>query len=116
MSVTKNIITCIHISSASASFNAFFCFVFSPPIANWNFSYDILDEIWPATTNITFQILVMDQGDPIRGTRATATVEVSNTCLIDTEYFPIDYNFDVDSTNGTMHLRVPGYFHADFCK
>ena len=78
--------------------------------------YDILDEIWPATTNITFQILVMDQGDPIRGTRASATVEVSNTCLIDTEYFPIDYNFDVDSTNGTMHLRVPGYFHADFCK
>ena len=58
----------------------------------------------------------MDQGTPTRGTMAYVTVEVSNTCLIDTEYLPIVYNFNVGSTDGVMYLRIPGYFHADFCK
>ena len=89
--------------------------VFSPPVSQWNFTQDILDVVWPDTTNITFQILVMDQGDPVRGTTASVEVEVSNTCLIDTEYLPIEYNFNVNSTHGIMHLRVPGYYHADFC-
>ena len=89
---------------------------FSPPISQWNFTHDILDVVWPETTNISFQILVMDQGSPTRGTIADVVVEVSNTCLIDTEYLPIEYNFNVGATDGVMYLRIPGYFHADFCE
>lgn len=58
----------------------------------------------------------MDRGDPVRGTYAEVSVDVSNTCLIDTEYLPIVYNFNVGEEDGVMYLRIPGYFHADFCK
>ena len=85
-------------------------------MSQWNNSFDILDVVWPATTNLSFLILVLDQGTPTRGTYANVTVEMSNTCLIDTEFLPITYHFNVDRNEGDMVLRIPGFFHADFCE
>lgn len=57
-----------------------------------------------------------DGGQPTRGSYANVTVELSNSCLIDVFYKPIEYNYNIDNRTGDVRLRIPRYWHRAFGK
>ncbi|XP_033638385.1 uncharacterized protein LOC117299078, partial [Asterias rubens] len=88
--------------------------------ANQDITYHTSDITQIPIENDTFSILeltiaAIDGGIPTRGTIVNITVTLSNTCLYDAIYEPIDIYFD--SANNGFFLRVPKYYVIVFdCK
>lgn len=79
-----------------------------------NQTLNIYKQIYPLTSNYSFDVIVTDKGSPTRGTRVTVTYEISNTCILDTwfNYIPSDQVVDMDT--GELHASVPGYYSQPY--
>ena len=68
------------------------------------------------STELTFTVVALDNGDPQRGTSANITVTLGNSCLINYFYKPIEYNVIVEETTGEIYLRIPKYYSSSYGK
>ncbi|XP_064635829.1 uncharacterized protein LOC135493010 [Lineus longissimus] len=84
-----------------------------PPV-NYNSSQSIFNSVYTQNTTLTFYIAVMDLGTPKRGTVATVSIEISNSCLVDVIYNPLFVNITVDRWSGEVTLKVPGYYQVNY--
>ena len=87
----------------------FFFWLISPPL-DYDSSHDLYDQVYPNTTVLQFEVIVIDNGTVPRGASAAVNINISNTCLMDVEYGDIDYWITVSDSTGEMFLRIPKYF------
>jgi hypothetical protein len=87
----------------------------SPPV-NYNNSLSIFKHVYTQNTTLTFYIAVMDLGTPKRGTVATVSIEISNSCLVDVIFNTLYVNITVNRWNGEVTLKVPGYYQVNYSK
>ena len=80
------------------------------PIVQFNKTQDLYKEVYAQYTNLSLTVVATDGGIPTRGTYATMTIEVHNTCLVDEEFLNIIYDVVIGYRTGTANLVVPGYF------
>ncbi|KAJ8299288.1 hypothetical protein KUTeg_023348 [Tegillarca granosa] len=84
-----------------------------PPLA-FNSSLDLYNVVYAANTTLTFSVIVIDGGNPVRGAVANVSLTLDNSCLVDVEYKPISYNITINSSNGELYLRIPGYYSEEY--
>ncbi|XP_069131706.1 uncharacterized protein [Argopecten irradians] len=84
--------------------------VLESPALDFNPSLDLFRDVYVHTTILNFSVIAVDSGSPPRGSRATMTLEVDNSCLIDATYGPVNYSLSLNSTTGELYFRAPGYY------
>ncbi|XP_060077614.1 uncharacterized protein LOC132557141 [Ylistrum balloti] len=80
------------------------------PSLDFNPTMDLFNEVFTQTTLLSFSIIAIDGGSPPRGSKATMTFEVDNSCLIDATFGPSNYSLSLDNSTGQLVFRVPGYY------
>ncbi|KAL5007409.1 hypothetical protein ScPMuIL_016215 [Solemya velum] len=87
-----------------------------PPV-NYDQSMDLYKSVYPNSTDLMLQIVVLDNGTPRRGAAANINVTVSNTCVVSASFKRIQYTLIVDNTTGNFFLRIPKYWVKKYeCK
>lgn len=76
---------------------------------------DLFDYVYNQTSELVFYGVVLDYGDPIRGTRAEVRLTLSNTCLLDVLFEPIESHAEVKQ-DGSVRLRIPKYYVYEYGK
>ncbi|XP_052067581.1 uncharacterized protein LOC127706896 isoform X1 [Mytilus californianus] len=85
----------------------------SPPV-DYNYISDIRREVYNGSTELTLEIIGIDQGTPPRGSAVNVTVNISNTCLIDELLDRTNMLFTVNQSSGDVYLRIPGYWVINY--
>ncbi|VDI75919.1 thrombospondin 2/3/4/5 [Mytilus galloprovincialis] len=85
----------------------------SPPVDYTNIS-DIRRQVYNGSTELTLEIIGIDQGTPPRGSAVNVTVNISNTCLIDEWLDRTNMLFTVNQSSGDVYLRIPGYWVINY--
>ena len=89
---------------------------FRPPLSRYNSSVDLYRIVYNESSTVVVKLVALDHGVPVRGDIATLRIELTNYCLINVLYEPIQHRFDVNVTTGEVSFRIPKYFIYDFCK
>ncbi|XP_052065558.1 uncharacterized protein LOC127705275 [Mytilus californianus] len=105
-------------SDVDSDFNSLLVFSLSSisisPALDYNATHDLYNEVYTANTTLSFTVIVTDHGSPVRGTAASITFLVDNSCLMDVEYGVILYSLTVDNMTGEVFFRVPGYYYYEY--
>ena len=86
----------------------------SPPLSRYNASLDLFDMVYEEDSDLVFTLVVIDQGNPVRGDSASVRLTLSNTCFLDNLLQELEINLSMDEDEGNMTLRIPKYYHYHF--
>ena len=89
---------------------------FSPAVNYSKLQLDQISDIYNGSTELTVEIVGIDQGTPPRGSVINVTIYISNTCLIDERFERTNLSVTANKTSGSVYLRVPGYWVIDYGK